>query len=50
MRIVLDMEIDEAPYFQMDGDVPLGVNIHRRNSAPEITESLPFNDDSSMEL
>jgi len=35
---------------EMDGDVPLGVNIHRRNSAPEITESLPFNDDSSMEL
>jgi len=35
---------------EIDGDIPLGVNIHRRNSAPEINESLPFNDDSSMEL
>lgn len=43
-------ELSAAFIGEMDGDVPLGVNIHRRNSAPEITESLPFNDDSSMEL
>ena len=36
--------------FKIDGEIPLGVNIHRRNSAPEINESLPFNDESSMEL
>lgn len=35
---------------EMDGEIPLGVNLHRRNSAPEINESLPFNDESSMEL
>jgi len=35
---------------EIEGEIPLGVNIHRRNSAPEINESLPFNDDSSMEL
>merc|ERR1712025_777871 len=32
---------------EMDGEIPLGVNLHRRNSAPEINESLPFNDESS---
>ena len=36
--------------FQFDEEIPIGVNIHRRNSAPEINESFPFNDDTSMEL
>lgn len=31
-------------------EVPPGVNLHRRNSAPEISEPLPFVDDGSMEL
>jgi len=35
---------------EFDEEIPIGVNIHRRNSAPEINESFPFNDDTSMEL
>jgi len=31
-------------------EVPPGVNLHRRNSAPEISEPLPFIDDGCMEL
>lgn len=31
-------------------EVPPGVNLHRRNSAPEISEPLPFVDDGCMEL
>ena len=38
-------------YFsQVEDDIPLGVNIQRRNSAPEISEPLPFVDECSMEL
>ena len=44
----------EAPELSSIGevgeDLPLGVNIQRRNSAPEISEPLPFVDESSMEL
>jgi len=35
---------------EVEEDLPLGVNIQRRNSAPEISEPLPFVDESSMEL
>jgi len=44
----------EAPELSSIGEVeeelPLGVNIQRRNSAPEISEPLPFVDECSMEL
>lgn len=42
----------EAPELSYNGEieVPLGVNLQRRNSAPEISEPLPFVDDGSMEL
>jgi len=42
----------EAPELSYIGEieVPLGVNLQRRNSAPEISEPLPFVDDGSMEL
>jgi len=43
-------ELSSSFLGEIDGEIPLGVNIHRRNSAPEINESLPFNDESSMEL
>lgn len=35
---------------EVEDDIPLGVNIQRRNSAPEISEPLPFVDECSMEL
>ena len=35
---------------QVEDDIPIGVNIQRRNSAPEISEPLPFVDECSMEL
>jgi hypothetical protein len=41
----------EAPeLYSPEIEVPPGVNLHRRNSAPEISEPLPFVDDGSMEL
>jgi len=44
----------EAPELSSIGEVeeeiPLGVNIQRRNSAPEISEPMPFVDECSMEL
>jgi len=42
----------EAPELYNNGEieVPPGVNLQRRNSAPEISEPLPFVDDGSMEL
>jgi len=42
----------EAPELSYNGEieVPPGVNLQRRNSAPEISEPLPFVDDGSMEL
>jgi len=41
----------EAPeLYSAEIEVPPGVNLQRRNSAPEISEPLPFVDDGSMEL
>jgi len=35
---------------QTEDGLALNVNLHRRNSAPEMSEPLPFLDDGSMEL
>jgi len=42
----------EAPELSHNGEieVPIGVNLQRRNSAPEICEPTTFMDDGSMEL
>jgi len=42
----------EAPELSYNGEieVPAGLNLQRRNSAPEISEPLPFVDEGCMEL
>ena len=53
VRLTLTGLSSETNYFycfQVEDDIPIGVNIQRRNSAPEISEPLPFVDECSMEL
>ena len=47
-RMVVREELSDC--LQVEEDIPIGVNIQRRNSAPEISEPLPFVDECSMEL
>lgn len=46
---VVTAEAPELTYGEQ-ADVPQGVNLQRRNSAPEMSEPTPFVDDGSMEL
>lgn len=46
---VATAEAPELTYGEQ-ADVPQGVNLQRRNSAPEMSEPIPFVDDGSMEL
>jgi len=43
-------EAPDLSNYSQEVEVPLGVNLQRRNSAPEISDPLPFVDDCSMEL
>jgi len=46
---VATAEAPELTYGEQ-AEVPLGVNLQRRNSAPEMSEPAPFVDESCMEL
>ena len=51
MKIIWFTRIDDGKYlFTQAADVPPGVSLQRRNSAPEMSEPAQFVDHGSMEL